>query len=340
MAYENIKINKKPKKGLVEIEAEIPADVFSNYVEKEIQEIQKEFEAPGFRKGKVPVDIIKKSVKEDTLLSEASKTALQDTYKEIISDNDDLEIMSSPKVSITKIAKDNPLGFKMEIAIMPEVDLPNYKKIAKEAVKDLKEEDVEVTDKEVDDTIKHIQSTQTNDETKEVPEINDEFVKKIGNFKNVKEFKEKIRENIKKEKDELQKKEKKEKIAEKLIEKIEVPLSDIAVETELNYALERLGRMLEASKMTVEEYIEKSGKKIEDFIKQEKEYITKQLKTQIILKEIAKKEKIGVETKEIEDEMNHVIMHNPQAADNLESLREYVEKVIKNEKILDILIGE
>lgn len=340
MAYENIKINKKPKKGLVEIEAEIPADVFGSYVEKEIQEIQKEFEAPGFRKGKVPVDIIKKSVKEDTLLSEASKTALQDTYKEIISDNDDLEIMSSPKVSITKIAKDNPLGFKMEIAIMPEVDLPNYKKIAKEAVKDLKEENVEVTDKEVDDTIKHIQSTQANDETKEVPEINDEFVKKIGNFKNVKEFKEKIRENIKKEKDELQRKAKKEKIAEKLIEKIEVPLSDIAVETELNYALERLGRMLEASKMTVEEYIEKSGKKIEDFIKQEKEYITKQLKTQIILKEIAKKEKIEVETKEIEDEMNHVIMHNPQAADNLESLREYVEKVIKNEKILDILIGE
>jgi trigger factor len=58
-----------------------------------------------------------------------------------------LDVIGYPKISITKIAKDNPLGFSLTVAVVPEVKLPDYEKIAKEVNK--AKESKEVTDEEV-----------------------------------------------------------------------------------------------------------------------------------------------------------------------------------------------
>ena len=54
----------------------------------------------------------------------------QSIVKKIVDENK-LKIIGWPNVTITKIAKNNPLGFKLKTAIAPEMKLPDYKEIAK-----------------------------------------------------------------------------------------------------------------------------------------------------------------------------------------------------------------
>ena len=58
-----------------------------------------------------------------------------------------IEAIGYPEVSITKIAKGSPLGFKLKVAVMPTITLPPYKKIAAKAIK--KKTDLDVSDKEI-----------------------------------------------------------------------------------------------------------------------------------------------------------------------------------------------
>ena len=48
-----------------------------------------------------------------------------------------IDAISSPQISITKLARKNPLGFKIKTAILPEIKLPEYKNIAKEIISNI-----------------------------------------------------------------------------------------------------------------------------------------------------------------------------------------------------------
>ena len=66
--------------------------------------------------------------------------------------------MGDPAVQITKIAKGSPLGFKITVAVSPEVILPDYKKIGERAAKEPIQE-VSVTDDEVEKRLKKYESS-------------------------------------------------------------------------------------------------------------------------------------------------------------------------------------
>ena len=43
-----------------------------------------------------------------------------------------LDVIGRPEITITKIAKGNPLGFKIKTALAPKLTLPDYRTIARE----------------------------------------------------------------------------------------------------------------------------------------------------------------------------------------------------------------
>ena len=65
-----------------------------------------------------------------SILGEAAEEALNEVYPSII-ESEKLFVMGQPEVAITKLAKGNPLGFKITVAILPEFKLPDYKKNCK-----------------------------------------------------------------------------------------------------------------------------------------------------------------------------------------------------------------
>lgn len=139
----NYKIIIKPlEDSRIEIDGELTADVFESYREHAVRHLGETIKLDGFRPGHIPESILVERLGEGTILEEMANDALGELYPMIVTEHK-LEIIGRPEVSITKIAKNNPLGFKIVTAVLPEIILPDYKKIAHEAKTELKQDKFE-----------------------------------------------------------------------------------------------------------------------------------------------------------------------------------------------------
>ena len=86
--------------------------------------------------------MVVREIGQDKILTQAAGLAVEDCYPQIIKENN-LEPLGPPKVDILKLALDNPLEFRAEIFVLPEITLPDYKKIAGQ----IKKQDIVVEDK-------------------------------------------------------------------------------------------------------------------------------------------------------------------------------------------------
>lgn len=115
----------------IEIFVEVPAEKFDKYCEEIFEEISKEISVPGFRPGKVPRQIAEKNIKHEEVLKRAAEKAIQETYFPILIEKK-IEAIGRPEITITKIARGDSFCYKVKTAVLPEITLPDYKKIARD----------------------------------------------------------------------------------------------------------------------------------------------------------------------------------------------------------------
>lgn len=145
---------KKLEKSQIEITFELTAEEFSQHFEHAIEHLKSHIKVDGFRPGKAPANMVEEKLKPEALLMEAGEHAVQHVYKDHILENK-LEPVGHPEIKIIKIAKGNPFIFSATITVLPNVELPDYKKIS-EAVKG---NEVSVTEEEIQDSINYLQKT-------------------------------------------------------------------------------------------------------------------------------------------------------------------------------------
>ena len=350
------KVNiKKLPQSEIEIEGELEADVFETYFAKALLKIGQNVKVDGFRKGKVPEHVLLSKIPEIRVLEEMAEIALSEHYPKILEEND-LDVISRPEISITKLARKNPLGFKIKTALIPEIRLPNYKEIAKDtlsAVTDI-EKNIVVTDEEVENTImdirksrapkKHVsegekdikseeESTETKDE--ELPLFNDEFVKALGPFEGIEDFKEKLKVNIKLEKENQLKEKTRLKIVEKIISESDIDLPNILVEVELDKILFRMESDITQMGLKFEDYLKHMNKTTEDLRKEFRKDAEKKAKLGLVLNEISKLEKLIADEDQVNKEVAHILEHYKDA--DPERAKLHAENVLTNEKVFAFL---
>src|SRR6187551_1612714 len=137
---------KKLEKSQVEILGVMAAEDFASFEKEAIAEIGKDVEFPGFRKGHVPENVLLKNIPEIKILEEMAERAIMKVYPEIL-EKEKIDAIGRPEIMLTKLAKGNPLEFKILTTVLPEVTLPDYKKIAQS---EPKEEASTVTDADVE----------------------------------------------------------------------------------------------------------------------------------------------------------------------------------------------
>jgi len=108
---------KKLPKSEVEIEGELEVSVFESYFAKALKKIGETLKLDGFRKGKIPESVLLSKVPEIHVLEEMAEMALGEHYPKII-ENEKIDAISRPEISITKLARNNPLGFKIKTAVL------------------------------------------------------------------------------------------------------------------------------------------------------------------------------------------------------------------------------
>lgn len=146
------KITKEPG-SQIKIEGEIPFSELQKHREKAIKHLGKNMELQGFRKGNIPAKMVEAQVGPLAVLEEQAERALALSYPEALKHHK-IDALGYPQITLTKIAEGNPLCFTAIVAVLPDITLPDFKKIAQDTNK-TKESD-EVTEEEVSQQIKDI----------------------------------------------------------------------------------------------------------------------------------------------------------------------------------------
>lgn len=325
--------NTEPKDSEKELVIEVAAEFVASFTEKALNEFVKEAEIEGFRKGKAPVSVVKERVGEFKLFEEATQRAIQEIIPTILLE-EKLDAITMPHVHLTKITLGSPIEFMMHFYVMPEVELADYKKIAKDTVK----EAVGLKDEEVEGYIEQILSARaTKNEAGESvkPELTDDFVKGLGDFKDVADFKAKLTENMKAEREVQASQKRRLSIIEEIVKETKIKLPEVLVEEEQHKMFDEFKGRVESMKMNFDEYLG-SIKKTEDELKAEwKEDAVKRAKMNVILPQIANKESIKPDTKDIDTEIENLKKAYADLDEN--RARVYVAGVLTNEKVFQYL---
>ncbi len=125
---------------------EVPADDTQAEVEAELKKLQKEIQMPGFRRGRVPLSMIRKRF-EKTLQLDVLRDKLGEYYGQALKEADIGEPVAMPDVEIVQLEADKPLIFTATVDVEPPIELASYDGLT------VVRERVEVGDEEVDKQI-------------------------------------------------------------------------------------------------------------------------------------------------------------------------------------------
>lgn len=343
----------KKEHSEVEIEVTMSSKELEKYREVVTQEALENLEIDGFRKGKVPQDVAMQHISEMKVLEEMAHRAISEHYITIIQEND-IKAIGHPQISITKLAEGSELEFKLVTAVLPEVTLPNYKKVAKEINK--KEEDSTVTDEELNDAILNLRKmraqqemSQSEDAEKEtpsfkdikeedLPELDDAFVKQMGPFENVLDFTTKMRENLEAEK--LSKALEKKRIAliDGILEESEIDVPEMLITYEVDKMMHEFENNISMSGMVFDDYLSSINKTRDDYRKEWQPQAKKRAQTQLMLNHIAAQENIEPSDEELNTEVEKIMeQYKEHKHIDENTVRSYVSSVLTHQKVFEFL---
>ena len=133
----------KLENNMAKLTIEVPANDLEKALQSAYMKQKNKIAMPGFRKGKVPRQMVEKMYGADVFYEDAANALIPQAYSEAY-DECDLEIVSRPEINIVQIEKGKSFIFTADVATKPEVKLGEYKGLEVDKVS------TRVTQKEVD----------------------------------------------------------------------------------------------------------------------------------------------------------------------------------------------
>ena len=133
----------KFEKNMAKLTIEVSADELEKALQNAYMRQKNKINMPGFRKGKVPRQMIEKMYGPEIFYDDAANSLIPKAYSEAY-DECELEIVSQPEINVEQIEKGKPFIFTAQVATKPEVTLGEYKGLEVDKVS------TRVTQKEVD----------------------------------------------------------------------------------------------------------------------------------------------------------------------------------------------
>ncbi len=418
---------KKLPKSEIELEVSVSVEEMEVFWKIARKKVSEGIQMKGFRPGKAPSSVLASSGAEEDIHNEAANIAINKTYPEIL-EKEDIEPIGRVNAEVLKLAPNNEFVYKLKFFVLPEVNLSDYKKIAKEILKNKKKSEVkkEEIEKAIDwlrksraelieakreakngDLVevsieslagdkkmekasgeekfvlgegnflpgfeKQIEGMKKEEEKefelvapddywdeslrgqklsfkvkvnnvneRKLAEKNDEWAKKVGNFKSFQELEKSVGEGILAEKDLKERDKIRVQIMEKLLAETKIDLPEILVENETHHRLHELEHMAQDAGLSLDDYLQKAKKdkkSVELELKKESE---KTVGGMLILKEISKRENCVASEEEVEAAMAGFLarfgdLKEAEKQIDKQALRGYTEERLINEKVFQFL---
>jgi trigger factor len=411
---------------------EVPNSSLKKNITKAYKKISSKANIPGFRKGKIPYQVIDVNYGKNYVLGEAASLLISELYPDIIVESD-LKTIDYPKVKITQLQEDLPLVFEVEVELEPEIKLPDYKGIEVTGLS------TDVSDQEVENQINSIRKNfatlepvendkpvsrgdfvtldfdgevggkkfeggsaedyllevgsntlladfenllvgikkgekkkisltlPVNIEDKKIagkkasfnifikdikrkvlPEVNQEFLKNLGDYKDADSFKNSIRERMVKQKKGIRKDKIVGEILRNIIERMKDDVPVAMVNSRVEQINKSIDENLEKQKIKRADYLRAMNLTEDKLNRQIKERAVREVKEYLIFRALEKAEKKNIEPSEdeIKKEKDDIIKRYKEE-DYIKKIEEFLEKPegddtvkhnVRRKKIIDLLV--
>ncbi len=179
-----IEIKKLPKSSY-EITVELPAEKWKVYFDRAAKHLAEHVNIPGFRPGKIDAKTLEKNIGTAAIFEELAEIAINDTFHLAVKEKELIPI-GQPKIDVLKLAPDNPIIYKAVFAVLPKVELADYKKVISEA--GLRLEEAKAEEKEIKESIDYLLNSRAklspaSRGAKKGDRVEIDFTTRLGNVK-------------------------------------------------------------------------------------------------------------------------------------------------------------
>lgn len=112
--------------NVVRFEVKVEAQKFNEALTRSYKKNMNKFNVPGFRKGKVPMAVVKKYYGIEVLLEDAVNFAIDSSYKEVLKENNIIPV-DYPQIDVVEVGEGKDFIYTAEVTVYPEVKLGEYK---------------------------------------------------------------------------------------------------------------------------------------------------------------------------------------------------------------------
>ncbi len=181
---------------------------------------------------------------------------------------------------------------------------------------------------------------------KQLPELNDDFVKEISEFETLSDFESDLRDRLEKANAERAKTELEEMLIEKASSLSQVELPQILVERQIDRLMGEMEQFLAYQGLNLEKFAEMAGKSMEEIREEKRGEAEKRTKANLVLDAVVKKEGFTVDDSEIDARIAELAESHHDQPDRIKDIFEKQGRIplmreeLRVRKAVDLLVRE
>ena len=154
-------------------------------------------------------------------------------------------------------------------------------------------------------------------ETKEVPELDDEFAKDVSEFDTLAEYKEDVKKKLTEKKEKEARTAKENSAVDKAIENAQMDIPELMTKTECRQMMDDFSRRMQQQGLSMEQYFQFTGQSMDKMMEDMKPQALKRIQTRLVLEKVAEAENIQPSEEEITEEIQKMADAYKMEADKI-----------------------
>lgn len=179
---------------------------------------------------------------------------------------------------------------------------------------------------------------------KELPELDDEFVKDVSEFDTLDELRQDVAERLSAQKKESLKRDTESKVLDHLIENSAITIPELMIDEEVESNIQRVSNQLKQQGLSLDVYLQLTGTDQNTFMKQMRDEAERNLKLEYALEAFADAENITADEDELEEEIAHYAKAFNKTSEAFkndvmdETMADYIKTAVARRKAIDALV--
>lgn len=174
-------------------------------------------------------------------------------------------------------------------------------------------------------------------ETKELPELDDDFAQDVSEFDTLAEYREDVKKNLTEKKEKEARAAKENAAVDKAIENAEMEIPDAMINTQVRQMMNDFASRMQSQGLTMEQYFQFTGMTAEKMMEEMRPQAEKSIKTRLVLEAIVKAENIEVSDERVEEELTKMAEAYQM---EVEKLKEFMGENEKKQIKEDLAVQE